>query len=112
MITEQDLQEAIAECQGQRNPNASTCIKLAAFLIIQKEMYGKEKPQPQAQIIPEYSYAAPPDDGYVSDTEFGEAIDGMKQADIMPIMDELMSTLQVVQPRIYASVMRKIKERD
>ena len=34
MITEQDLLEAIAECQGQRNPNANTCIKLAAYYII------------------------------------------------------------------------------
>ena len=34
MITEMDLQEAIAECQGKRNPNADTCIKLAAFYII------------------------------------------------------------------------------
>ena len=43
MITEKDLQEAIAECQGQRNPNASTCIKLAAFLTIQKELFGKSE---------------------------------------------------------------------
>ena len=41
MITEKDLQEAIAEGQGQRNPNANTCIKLAAFLTIRKEMFGE-----------------------------------------------------------------------
>ena len=34
MITEQDLLSAIAECQGERNPNANTCIKLAAYYTI------------------------------------------------------------------------------
>ena len=40
MITEKDLQEAIAECQGERNPNANTCIKLAAFYTIRNELFG------------------------------------------------------------------------
>ena len=39
MITEKDLQEAIAECQGERSPNASTCIKLAAFYTIKEHLY-------------------------------------------------------------------------
>ena len=43
MITEKDLQEAIAECQGQRNPTTSTCIKLAAFYTIRRELFGEEK---------------------------------------------------------------------
>ncbi len=68
MITAQDLQEAIAECQGERNPNANTCIKLAAFLTIEREMYGEP---------PEYSYA-PPGDQIIAEgnSEFQRAIDG------------------------------------
>ena len=110
MITEKDLQEAIAECEGQRNPNANTCIKLAAFYTIRQHMFG----------VPEtYSYAAEPpaeksveDSGiqYKSDTEFSQAVHGVDPEKIMPIMDELMSTLQIVQPRLYAGVMRKILE--
>lgn len=59
MITEHDLQEAIAECQGERNPNAQTCIKLAAFYTIRDHLY----PEPQQdQIEPRtYSYTAAPD---------------------------------------------------
>ena len=34
MIKEEDLQEAIAECQGVRNPNANTCLKLASYYTI------------------------------------------------------------------------------
>ncbi len=118
MITEQDLQEAIAECQGVRNPNASTCMKLAAFLIIQKEMYGK-KDEGLAQVyasVPTrgYSYDDSPRESvieYESDTEFSNVVSGMNQEDVMSVMDELMSTIQVVQPRIYASVLRKLKEK-
>ena len=56
MITRHDLEEAIAECQGQRNPNASTCLKLAAFYTIRKELFGEEKEVEQ----PMYSYAPEP----------------------------------------------------
>jgi hypothetical protein len=114
LITEKDLQEAIAECQGQRNPNASTCIKLAAFLTIQREMYGKN--EPDQPITPRYSYAAEPSEqvettiDYYSDTEFSKAIDGRSAADIWPIMDELMSVLQATNTRLYNGVMRKIEE--
>ena len=43
MITEKDLRAAIAECQGARNPNASTCIKLAAFYTILNNLYPEQK---------------------------------------------------------------------
>lgn len=105
MITERDLQEAIAECNGERNPNASTCIKLAAFLTIQREMFGAQAEPPQ------YSYAEGPqvhDPDYDSGTEFSDAVRGMSHSEIMAVMDELMSTLLIVNPKLYASVMRKI----
>ena len=58
-------------------------------------------------------YAAPPDPvettiDYYSDTDFSRAIDGRPAADIWPVMDELMSTLRIVQPRLYDGVMRKL----
>ena len=109
MITEKDLQEAIAECQGKRNPNANTCIMLAAFLTIQKEMFVKQEELPQ---IPTYSYAPAPvgEVTYESDTEFSQKIQGMNIEEVIGIMDELMTTLQVVNPRLYASVMRRVAE--
>lgn len=111
MITEQDLREAIAECQGQRNPNASTCIKLAAFLTIQRELFGQQQDEPT------YSFAAPPASepdgaiGYESDTEFGMAVRGMYSDDVLSVMDELMSILSAVNAPLYASVMRKLQNR-
>ena len=107
MITEVDLKEAILECQGQRNPTANTCIKLAAFLIIKKELYGEEK-EPELP-APQYSFAPDPNQIVAaSETDFARAIDGKAQKDVIPILDELMSTLQMIQPRLYDAVMAKL----
>ena len=103
MITEKDLQAAIAECEGARNPTSSTCVKLAAFYTIKNELYGKQT----------YSYAAPPvnevdEVTYVSDTEFSQAIQGKRTNDVLAVIDELMETLSAINPRLYASVLRRI----
>ena len=108
MITQQDLAQAIAECQGDRNPNANTCIKLAAFLTIQRELFGEEK---QAEQLSSYSFAPAPDRNIVeidSDSEFAQAVNGMPLDEFFPVMDELMDTLQIVQPRLFNAVMAKL----
>lgn len=108
MITQQDLTQAIAECQGERNPNANTCIKLAAFLTIQRELYGEEKHDVQ---LPAYSYAPAPIRNTIeidSESEFARVIDGREVDEILPIIDELMGTLQILQPRLYSAVMAKL----
>lgn len=114
MITEQDLQEAIAECQGVRNPNASTCLKLASLLTIQRELFGKKEKDASQVYSPKYLYDIPSGREklieYSAETEFAETINGMDQEEVLAIMDELMTTLNVIQPKIYASVIRKLKE--
>ena len=107
MITEKDLQEAIAECQGQRNPNASTCIKLAAFYTIRREMFGEDKDAGFSG----YSYAPDPEPTIdnPSDSEFARAIDGRKQEEIWPLMDEMMETIHAIHPRLYNAVMDRLR---
>lgn len=111
MITEHDLKEAIAECQGVRNPNADTCMKLASFLTIQKEMYG----QKGESRSPNYSFASAPTEqietiiDYESDTEFAQAIRGKDAWMMWEIVDEAMSAIQVLNPQLYKSIMRKIE---
>ena len=102
MITEKDLREAIAECQGERNPNANTCIKLAAYYTILDNII--EKP------LPRYDNAYSGSMGYDSDTEFGRILKQKTTEEIMAVMDELMTTLTVVNPRLYESVIRKLTE--
>ena len=116
MITEQDLQAAIAECQGQKNPNASTCIKLAAFLIIKEHMYPEKKESDSVDLVGKqrYSYAGQPVNEaedtikYDSGTEFSQLIFGKPQNEVWPVIDELMSVIQTINPRLYNGVIRKI----
>ena len=107
MITESDLRQAIAECQGERNPNANTCIKLASYLTIQDHMYGSPD-------VPSFT-AAPeiqPSEGitFRSDTEFSRAVSGKDSSTVMEVMDELMSALQVLSPRLYNLTMNKVRK--
>jgi len=115
VITQQDLQAAIAECKGERDPNANTCVKLAAYYILMEHLYPSED-DTHLESAPSYSYATEPENhaeptiDYYSDTEFSEAVDGRAVSEIMPIIDELMSVLQATNPRLYAGVMRKIEQ--
>lgn len=108
MITEKELIEAIAECQGTRNPNANTCIKLASYYTILDHINNEE-----VEPYPTYSYASEKEESrtteYYSETEFSQLVYNMDVHDVMEVMDELMTTLKVVNPRLYASVIRKLK---
>lgn len=110
MITEQDLVEAIAECQGQRNPNANTCIKLAAYYTILDNI--KRDTQEEKQDVNtaplQYSFSAGNTIQYEGESEFAKVIYGKTTEEIIPLIDELMQTLQVVNPPLYKSVMRRI----
>lgn len=112
MITKQDLDAAIAECQGKRNPDSSTCIKLAAFYTIKEHLFPERVGN--SDLLPTYSYAPAPNenqDAYVtidSDTEFAQAVDGRKQKDVWPVIDELMTALKTIQPRLYDAVLSKL----
>ena len=103
MITKKDLESAIAECQGKRNPDARTCMMLAAFYTIRREMYGED--------LPAYSFASAPNQNIIeidSDSEFAKAVNGRNIDEILPVVNELMETLQIIQPRLYNAVMVKL----
>lgn len=100
MIREKDLQEAIAECQGVRNPGANTCMKLAAYYTILDHVTEKE--------VPLYSYASGSDTiDYGGNSDFAKIINGRNINEVISIMDELMSTLQIINPRLYNGVISK-----
>ena len=104
MITERDLQEAIAECQGQKNPTASTCIKLAAFYTIKRELYGEEKEAER------YAFAPAPSTIQIDgESDFARTIDGRDQAKVWPVLDEMMDTIQLIHPRLYSAVMQQLQ---
>lgn len=104
MIKKDELLEAIAECQGQRNPNAVTCYKLASYYTILDHITDKKE-----ESVRSYSLAPPPTEVYYeSDTEFGQKVRNINLIEVMSVMDELMETLAVINPRLYNGVMRKL----
>lgn len=121
MIKENELREAIAECQGERNPNANTCIKLAAYYSILDHMTPQDTgvsfasspaptPTPTVSAI-EYPPAPvmPDTIQWEGESEFAEEVYNRPVSDVMPIMEELMQTVQLLHPRLYDSVLRKIR---
>lgn len=111
MITEKDLHEAIAECQGERNPNANTCVKLAAFYTILDHIkeqqtedpghsYQAEQPAIREVLVKTIDY-----DGT---SEFAQAVYGRDTQEVMALMDELMDAVMVTNPPLYKSVMRRL----
>ena len=108
MITEKDLLEAIAECQGQRNPNANTCVKLASYYTILNQMKS-DKPQEE----PRYSFAPPPATDTLSgmgDSEFSQAVEGLTVDKIWPVLEELMTVLEATNTGLYHGVLRRIRK--
>ena len=116
MIRQSDLDEAILECQGKRNPDAQTCVKLAAFLTIREHLYGQS---PEYQNSYSYSNGSGDPVGSVSDpdeniihidsnTEFARLVSGRKSSEIWPVIDEAIDTIRIINERLYDAIMAKL----
>lgn len=83
--------------------------KLANLYTIRNQM---QKREPETRTY-ETSYSAAAADPTLveayGDSEFISAISGLNQSDVWAVMDDLMDTLQVANPRVYNGVMRKIR---
>ena len=101
MITLRELDGAIRECENAP-VSYQNCEKLATFYTILDHI--TEEPQ---EI--EHSYDPPQGIEEYGDSDFLQAIVGRNTAEIMAIMDELMETILITNPRLYQGVMRKIK---
>ena len=94
MITRRDLLEAIEKCQGQKNPNANTCIKLAAYYTILDHT-------PEEEVG--YSFSGP-------SSEFVNIAKMKNMDDVLMVMDELMETLQREHPKLYYETLDRLEQ--
>lgn len=46
---------------------------------------------------------------YYNDSEFSRRVAGRDPSEIMPVMDELMDTISIINPRLYNGVMDRLK---
>lgn len=104
MITEHDLKEAIAECEGIRNPTSSTCVKLAAYYSLLDRQKPKTEPMDQG-----YSGAMQQEYIPYSNSYFSQLVEKRGIANVFPVIDELMETLYVINKPLYESVISKIE---
>lgn len=110
MITEKDLRAAIAECEGTRNPNANTCIKLAAFYTILNNLYPEKKEEPL-----DVGYSTMPSyDNYVphiqTESEFMNVCSQKDIVAVLEVLNEHMEAIKLLYPKEYDSIIEKIKE--
>ena len=111
MFTKVELLDAINElAEGMHS--IQNCEKLAAIYTVLDHLYPETSPNYDfeksysgavsgavnaEQSIPNYG-----------ETEFLDAISGRDAKEMWLLMDELMTTLMVINPRLYDGVMRKI----
>lgn len=99
MLSKRELDDAIRECENAP-VNYQNCDKLATFYTIHDHLYNTE---PRATAKEETVIG-----GY-GDSDFLVAVEGQDAPEVWALMDELMTTLQAINPRLYDGVMRQLK---
>ena len=100
MVTRKELLKAIADCEAGAD-NYQSCEKLATLYTILDHQYPPDTTQsrdsyPEAFISSDRS------------SEFLNAIEGKPASEVWKVVDELMSTLYMVNPKLYDAVLRKV----
>ena len=101
MISKRELQEAIESCECAPL-SYQNCEKLATLYTIYDHLYTEQTPK--IEKVEEDKISAS------GNSEFLKTINGLPSLSVWSIMDELMKTLQVIQPRLYDGVMKKISD--
>lgn len=105
MISKAEIEKAIADCQGDRKPDANTCIKLAAYYVILDHI------EPKAKNLSKMSFASEPVEQvrHNGNSEFYEVIKELRAEDVIAVMDDLMDAVQGLMPRLYTATIKKLK---
>lgn len=99
MLSKRELTDAINELE--RSPRSyQDCAKLATFYSLYDHLYP--------EVMPGYSGAEQSVVELYGDSDFLQAIAGKDAAFAWELMDELMSAIKVLNPRLYDSVFRKL----
>lgn len=91
-----DLEEAPATYQNAE--------KLATFYSLYDHLFVTKEPMNRIESIREVII------GKYGDSEFMRTIEGKKAEAVWSVMDELLQTIQMLQPRLYNATIEKLKE--
>lgn len=103
MFSQSELMDAIESLENSP-ATYQNAEKLATFYLLYDHLYVKEEPVNRIESVREVKI-----DKY-GDSEFLQAISGRKAEDIWAIMDEVMESILILQPRLYRATIEKLKE--
>ena len=101
MFSKSELLDAIEELE-MSPATYQNAEKLATFYTLYDHLYVRKEPVSRIESINEVIV-----DDY-GDSEFLQAVAGRKADQIWMVMDELMETVKVLQPKLYQAVIDKI----
>lgn len=126
MITIDDYKNAATQCHAVNRPNETAFILLAAATYMldrenekaDKQSERQELRQMVADMMSNYSYAAPPivdniSNGgdivaYTGDTDFAKAVKGKHINDVIALFDELMTAVSVHKRNLYTATLNRL----
>lgn len=96
MIDLETIEREINELEARGDTTYSLCERLSWLYIVRDHLLPEKKPELRS-VNP------------MGGSEFLEAASGVSCEDVLKILDTHMSALQIVQPKEYNSIMRKIR---
>lgn len=103
MFTKNEILDAIDELE-EAPATYQNAEKLSTFYSLYDHLYVKKEPQSRIETIQEVVI------GEYGDSDFMRLIEGKKPEEVWKIMEELMLTIQMLQPRLYNATIERIKE--
>ena len=96
MFTKNELLDAIDELE-ESAPTYQNCEKLATFYMLYDHLYGDKRPMFETvrqTVIDDYG-----------DSDFLRSVAGSDAEKVFSIMDELMESVKLLQPRLYEATL-------
>lgn len=97
MLNIDEINSEILMLETRRDTTYSVVEKLAPLYIVRDHLNGEPSQQPQPLEV---------DGG----SEFLSAVAGKDSREVFGVVDEIMQTISVINPRLYAAAMKKIGE--
>lgn len=105
MIDPLEIKKEIARLEYEES-SYSNYAKLATLYAIRDELSKSE--QEQRAAAPASLSVSTPSPARAAETDFRAAINGKTQEQVLSVMDELVDSLSISQPKLYSAVMNKL----
>lgn len=102
MFTKNQLLDAIDELETSPS-NYQNCEKLATFYLLYDHLYGDKKPLAVQETAKEVMISSH------GGSDFLRTVEGQEASKVWMVMDELMDTIQALNPRLYNATLQELR---